>query len=78
MTLAQHASKFFGVLNGIDTDVWDPQTDELIHVQYGAKEAAEGKQRNKDRIKSILRLSSDGANANKPLVSALQCDAVRC
>jgi starch synthase len=33
-TLKEHQAKFQGVLNGVDYDVWNPETDPLIPVHY--------------------------------------------
>ena len=33
--LQQNASRLHGVLNGIDTTIWNPQTDSLIAAKYG-------------------------------------------
>lgn len=64
-TLNFHSKKFFGILNGIDTDVWNPTTDSFIKVQYNANDL-QGKAENKDAIRRHLGLSS---NVRKPLVS---------
>jgi starch synthase len=33
-TLKEHQDKFRGVLNGVDYDVWNPETDPLLPAQY--------------------------------------------
>ncbi|GJP56059.1 hypothetical protein CLOM_g15123, partial [Closterium sp. NIES-68] len=70
LTLGQHEKKFFGVLNGIDSEVWDPATDPLLCCPYSAAEP-EGKAENKAYLKSMLGLSSSGADAHKPLVGCI-------
>ena len=49
-TLKEHQEKFRGVLNGIDYDVWNPETDPLLAAHYSA-----GKIENKYRNTSALR-----------------------
>lgn len=66
-TLNFHSKKFFGILNGIDTDVWNPTTDSFIKVQYNANDL-EGKAENKDAIRRHLGLSSI---VRKPLVGCI-------
>ena len=44
--LRARAHRLFGILNGIDTDVWNPQTDGLIPDRYDAADLA-GKARDK-------------------------------
>ncbi|KAA0052562.1 hypothetical protein IC582_017765 [Cucumis melo] len=66
-TLNFHSKKFFGILNGIDTDVWNPSTDSFIKVQYNANDL-QGKAENKDALRRHLGLSS---NVRKPLVGCI-------
>ncbi len=42
--------KCFGILNGIDNEVWDPETDPMLPVSYGLKDADKGKATNKKII----------------------------
>jgi len=42
--------KSLGILNGIDNQVWDPKTDEMLHANYTLKDFKKGKQKNKDFI----------------------------
>ena len=39
--------KSLGILNGIDTDVWNTQTDEMLHANYTLKSYKKGKAANK-------------------------------
>lgn len=64
-TLNSHSRKFIGVLNGIDTDAWNPATDAFLKVQYSANDI-QGKGENKEAIQRKLRLSS--TDVRKPLV----------
>lgn len=29
-SVAPHMNKFFGIINGIDMDIWDPQSDQFL------------------------------------------------
>ncbi|KAF8370024.1 hypothetical protein HHK36_031944 [Tetracentron sinense] len=64
-TLNSHSKKFVGILNGIDTDAWNPATDTFLKVQYSADDL-QGKAENKEAIRKHLGLSS--ADARQPLV----------
>ncbi|KAG8637411.1 probable starch synthase 4, chloroplastic/amyloplastic isoform X1 [Manihot esculenta] len=67
-TLNFHAKKFIGILNGIDTDVWNPATDTLLEVQYNANDL-QGKAENKIATRQHLGLST--ADARQPLVGCI-------
>lgn len=57
-TLWKHQNKFGGVLNGVDYDVWNPETDPHIPVRYSAADI-DGKYANKEvlRDRFLLRKS---------------------
>ncbi|XP_073151857.1 probable starch synthase 4, chloroplastic/amyloplastic [Henckelia pumila] len=67
-TLNLHSKKFVGILNGIDTDAWNPATDRFLKVQYHAYDT-KGKAENKEGLRRYLGMSS--ANANQPLVACI-------
>ena len=54
--------KCTGILNGIDTAVWDPATDTYIADNYIAAEAEEGKRKSKQKI-----CDNYGLDIEKPL-----------
>ncbi len=63
-TLHQHQHKFGGVLNGIDTDFWNPEIDRYIPYHY-SKDDLEGKAKNKKALRERLWLSHE----DKPIVA---------
>ena len=56
--------KSMGILNGIDTQVWNPQTDSLIVKNYDIDLVEKGKRKNKKELAGQFGLDPD-----KPLVS---------
>ena len=56
--------KGIGILNGIDSDVWDPKTDPMIPNKFSIKQITKGKQANKEALCKRF-----GLQANKPLIS---------
>ncbi len=62
-TLKQYADKFSGILNGIDYDFWNPETDQFLPFHY-SKEAFE----NKKRLKAELRRQFSLKEEHSPLV----------
>ncbi|KAK7368686.1 hypothetical protein VNO80_10714 [Phaseolus coccineus] len=67
-TLSSHSRKFIGILNGIDTDAWDPASDVFLPVQYNAADL-QGKLENKQALRRRLGLSS--ADVTRPLVGCI-------
>ncbi|CAN1540940.1 GlgA Glycogen synthase [Flavobacteriaceae bacterium] len=55
-------SKSKGILNGIDTTVWNPNTDPMIDVNYSLETQEKGKQENKEKLCTQFNLDS-----SKPL-----------
>lgn len=41
--IVPHLGKFYGILNGIDPDIWDPYNDNFIPVHYTCENVVEGK-----------------------------------
>jgi starch synthase len=48
--LKTEREKCVGILNGIDTEVWNPETDPMLDFNYGLENADEGKQAAKDKL----------------------------
>jgi starch synthase len=49
--------KGYGIINGIDTDVWNPESDPLIKEHYSALTVSDGKQANKTSLCKEFGLS---------------------
>jgi starch synthase len=60
--LRMEREKSVGILNGIDTEVWDPETDPMLETHYSTNNVDEGKQAIKDKL-----CSQFGLNPSKPL-----------
>ncbi len=65
-TLQAHAEKYGGVLNGIDFEVWNPETDPHIEHSYCA-DTLQRKVRNKDALRKRLMLE----DAIRPIVAVV-------
>ncbi|MFH1513788.1 MAG: glycogen synthase GlgA [Bacillota bacterium] len=57
----------YGVLNGIDTDLYDPQTDKLIYQTYTAEDLST-KAKNKEALQKDLSLE---VKANVPIIAMI-------
>ncbi len=53
-----------GILNGIDVEIWNPRTDEMIERNYAIADFEIGKKTNKEKLCSLFNL-----DATKPLFS---------
>jgi len=51
--------KCYGILNGIDNDVWNPKTDTYIKNHFTVKTVTKGKQKNKEIICDQFGLNKD-------------------
>lgn len=58
----QEHSKAYGIINGIDTDVWNPETDEFLYCNYTTTSVFSHKKLNKQEI-----CSQYGLNPKLPL-----------
>jgi len=56
--LSQERGKSMGVLNGIDTEVWNPQKDKMIVKGYAARTIESGKKANKEELCRVFNLDS--------------------
>ncbi len=66
--MAPQVGKFMGVRNGIDIDIWDPETDAFLPIQYGPDAVVEGKAAAREELRRRLGLTGWG---DKPLVGVV-------
>ena len=57
--LRYHSSKILGIVNGIDTDIWNPATDKLLAAQYDSQSVIKNKKVNKKALQESLGLEVD-------------------
>jgi starch synthase len=60
--LRSERKKSVGILNGIDADVWNPETDPMLEMNFGASNLEEGKKANKAAL-----CNQFGLDQTKPL-----------
>ncbi|KAK9832645.1 hypothetical protein WJX81_006656 [Elliptochloris bilobata] len=65
--IAPHMSKFFGIRNGIDHDIWDPTEDRFLPRNYGVEDASEGKAAAKAELRRRMSLGA----ADVPVVAVV-------
>ncbi|GMH33457.1 hypothetical protein BSKO_01291 [Bryopsis sp. KO-2023] len=54
--VAFHLSKFFGIRNGIDVDIWDPAVDKLLPMNYTEEDCIEGKAAAQRKLREMMDL----------------------
>ena len=69
--LRYHAGKLRGIVNGIDYDIWNPQTDKNVPHNYGADDVLEKKKANKRALQEELGLQVDDGKLVIGLISRL-------
>lgn len=65
--IAPHMTKFFGIRNGIDQHIWDPQQDEYLPMNYGVHDVTAGKAAAKAELRRRFGLASE----DKPLAAVV-------
>ena len=56
--LRYHSNKILGIVNGIDTDNWNPATDKLLAANYDARSAIKNRKINKKALQDSLGLDA--------------------
>ena len=69
--LRYHSGKLRGIVNGIECNMWDPKTDELLAAQYDKTDAVEQKKKNKRALQEMLGLEQDDHKLVIGLISRL-------
>jgi starch synthase len=62
--LKTESGKCIGIINGIDDQVWDPETDPMLEYHYNANTVQKGKEKSKRLICDYFNL-----NTNYPLIA---------
>ncbi len=57
--LSLRYSRLFGIPNGLDWDIWNPETDTALAAQYTAENAVEAKRRNRSALRQEFGLDDD-------------------
>lgn len=57
--LSQERAKSAGILNGIDNEVWNPQTDAMLEKKYTIRTVDNGKRANKEALCRVFNLNPD-------------------
>ena len=69
--LRYHSGKLRGIVNGIDCDLWNSSTDELLIAKYSAADVVEEKKKNKLALQERLGLEQDEGKFVLGLISRL-------
>lgn len=65
--LQQRQEKLSGICNGIDTEIWNPKTDEFLVANYSAENPAGKKKCKKD----LIEISKLNSKKDKPLIGLI-------
>ena len=69
--LRYYHNKLVGIVNGIDTDIWNPATDKLLAAPYDSTNVIENKKANKKALQESLGLEVDDHKIVIGLISRL-------
>ncbi|KAF5837045.1 hypothetical protein DUNSADRAFT_4925 [Dunaliella salina] len=65
--IAPHLSKLYGIRNGIDADIWDPEDDPFLPMNYSYENCIQGKTAAREELRRRLNL----ANVDVPVVGCV-------
>lgn len=66
--MSSQLSKFMGVRNGIDVDIWNPETDPSLPARFGAEDLVAGKAACREALRQRLGLTGWG---DRPMVGVV-------
>ena len=69
--LRYHSGKLRGIVNGIDYDIWNPETDARLYANYGIADVLDKKKENKRKLQEELGLVQDEQQFVIGLISRL-------
>jgi len=69
--LRERSNTVVGIVNGVDYDTWNPETDPYLPRRYGIEDVAEGKAANKRHLLEELGLTYDAKAPALGIVSRL-------
>jgi len=66
--LSSRSYKLKGILNGIDTNIWNPKTDPFISDYFSSKKVNPGKLKNKKALLESYDVTASSENLEAPLL----------
>lgn len=70
-TFRKYKHKLFGILNGIDQTIWNPETDKSLKIGYNAKDKPEAILKAKESIRNTLRKQFGLELIQRPWIGAI-------
>ena len=76
--LRYHSGKLCGIINGIDYDIWNPNTDARLYANYDRGNVLGQKKENKRKLQEELGLAQDDSSTTlsaEPISLEAACSA---